>query len=180
MADGLRIPLATAVREAQLASEDERKAEQLSLLPGPAAAAERDLRRGPGRPKGAKDRRTTDMVRFIRANYRDPLVFLADAISRPVEQLAAELATDRDEAFKLQLAAARELAPYMHGKQQPVEGEVQAPVTFTIEATAEVAAMVNQAVGEDGVVTLPVCNDFNGLGDGDGAQSDSGESDNEG
>lgn len=176
--------MAAAVREAQVATLERRTAEQLSLLPGPAAAAEAERRtdegRGPGRPKGARDRRTTDLVKFILANYRDPALFLADTFSRPLEQLAEELGCTKLEAYQIQMVAAKELHPYVRGKIAPVEGDVAPPVTFTIEASATVAAMLEAPVAEDGTVTLPVSKDFNGLADGPPPKSDSGQSDDEG
>lgn len=111
------------------------RAEQLALLPSPvaiedaAAGDEQAQRRGPGRPAGSRNRSTNDWVDFIAARYRSPLLFLAETFTRPAAQLAAELGCDRLEAFKLQVTAAKELAPYMHQKQ---------PVAVAISAEGEV------------------------------------------
>lgn len=98
-------------------------AEQLPLLPLPAVA---DPARGPlaspdtagkaGRPPGARNKRTEEWVEFLSANYRSPLIMLAETVNRPVEVLAKHLGCSKAKAFEIQLAAAKELAPYMHQK----------------------------------------------------------------
>lgn len=56
----------------------------------------RQDKRGPGRPKGAKNVSTKEMVAFILARYRHPLLGLADIASTPPDQLA-QLILPRDE-----------------------------------------------------------------------------------
>lgn len=86
-----------------------------------ARAAETDqLRRGRGRPAGSRNRRTQDWAEYLLSRYRSPLVVLAETYSRPAAELAAELGCSRLEAGQMQLKAAAELAPYLHGKM-PVE-----------------------------------------------------------
>jgi hypothetical protein len=105
---------------------------QLPLLPAdqldglPEARGERVValqaprRAGPGRPPGAKNRSTTEWQRYLLAKYRSPLEALAEIMSRPVSDLVDEVGCTRFEALKLQVHAAAELAPYLHGKM-PVE-----------------------------------------------------------
>ena len=73
--------------------------------------------RGPGRPKGSRNKRTDEWVDYLLRGRRPPLLVLAETYSRPVDQLADELSITKGEAFKLQLLAAKELAPYVHQKQ---------------------------------------------------------------
>lgn len=136
MSDDRKEGLAAAV-EAILAKTPETqagalrvlRAEQLALIPSAAELAlhedpESAERAGPGRPPGSRNRRTDEWVRFISARYRDPRLFLAEAFNRPAAELAAELGCDRLEAFKLQLVAAKELAPFM-AQKQPIAVQVQ-------------------------------------------------------
>lgn len=106
------------------------RAEQLALIPSATelafhadpVRAERD---GPGRPPGSRNKRTAELVRFISANYRHPLLFLAETFNRPASELAAALKCSIEEAFKMQLVAAKELAPYV-AQKQPIAVQVQA------------------------------------------------------
>jgi len=115
------------------AGEHARAAEQLSLLPTPAIAAELEERRGPGRPRGSINRSTEEMARYILAHYRDPRLFLAELYNRPVEQLARELNTTREKAQRLQIEAADKLMPYVASKM---------PVAVTIDAAGEVSLTI--------------------------------------
>jgi hypothetical protein len=134
------------------------RAEQLALIPSEAAIADatgtddQAQRSGPGRPPGSRNRRTEEWVDFISSRYRSPLLFLAETFTRPVAQLASELGTDRLEAFKIQVAAAKELAPYLHQKQPlavavKADGEVQlviaAPAAAPIAAPGDGAVVIN-------------------------------------
>lgn len=76
--------------------------------------------RGPGRPAGAVNKRTEGWAKFLLSRYQSPLIGLAETYSRPVADLAMELGCTKLEAFKLQMQAKAELAPYLHGKM-PVE-----------------------------------------------------------
>lgn len=113
------------------------RAEQLALLPTDANVAEAGeaddvaQRAGPGRPAGSRNRRTSDWTDFILTRYRSPLLFLADTYTRPVDDLAREIGCDRDEALKIQIDAAKNLAPYVHQKQ-PVAVEVDGKGVVTL------------------------------------------------
>lgn len=99
--------------------------EQLPLLPeaGESQGAiqngdgQTPERRGPGRPPGSKNKRTEDWTEYILGKYTSPLEFLAKAYTADRDQLAKDLGCDKLDAYKLQIQAARELAPYVHQKQ---------------------------------------------------------------
>lgn len=114
-------------------------AAQMELLPSPlgrAVEAQRpEAERGRGRPKGARNRRTTDLVRFLAARgYRSPAEVLAETCSMPVEMLAKELDCGKADAFKLQLDAAKALAPYLHQRQ---------PIAVDLEAKGDLSLSIN-------------------------------------
>ena len=73
-------------------------------------------KRGPGRPKGSKNKRTEDWTEYLLNNYRSPLIMFAETYSRPTAGLALELHCTLEEAFKIQMDAAKQLAPYVHQK----------------------------------------------------------------
>ena len=112
--------------------------DQLPLWPA-ARLDERGTRedpkpRGRGRPPGALNKSTSDWVDYIRSRYRSPLEMLAETFSRPVDQLADELRCKREDAFKLQLIAAKELAPFLHSKMpQAVLLERRSSVYLSID-----------------------------------------------
>ncbi len=152
--EGLNAALTEAMDQVgEMAPEE--KAEQLALLPLPLdedeQATEAD-RRGPGRPAGSRNKRTEAWTSFLLSNYRSPLEALAQIVAARVEDLAARLDCKRVEAFKLQIMAAKELAPYLHQKQ-PVALDIQGkpPVSLTIQTGPAEAAPVAQP-GDDAVV----------------------------
>lgn len=71
----------------------------------------------PGRPPGAKNRNSQEWATFILTRFRSPLLAMAEMASRPVGDLAAELQCSREEAARVILTAARDLAPYLHSRQ---------------------------------------------------------------
>lgn len=93
-------------------------------------------RRGAGRPAGSPNRSTEQWRQFLLTKYRSPLEVLCATYSRPVTDLQAELACTRLEAFKIQLDAASEAAPYLHGKM-PVQVELQGARPVFIMADPE-------------------------------------------
>ncbi len=148
--------LATALEAVDLGEPPSDEAEQLELagVPlAPAATADgsKPLERGPGRPVGAKNKRTEAWVEFMLGQYRSPLVVLAETFSRTIGELAIELECDKVEAFKIQMAAAKELAPYVHQRMpQAIELPASNPIAIIIGdvvAGSDAAA----AAGEMGV-----------------------------
>lgn len=112
------------------------------------AVAEAGERRGIGRPKGARNRKSVDFERLYYAKgYRDPLLVLGEIISadpRALQAMAIEQAAQLGqvevvgrgenahlvievptllEVVDLQRKAAIDLAPYLHGKK-PTQIEV--------------------------------------------------------
>lgn len=79
--------------------------------------------RRPGRPPGAKNRRTVELVDFLeRRGRRNPLDFLSALWSAPTDELAVELGCDRLDVVKLQRDAASAALPYWISRM-PTEGE---------------------------------------------------------
>lgn len=93
--------------------------EGLPALPADEVARRQAIRagnRGLGRPKGAVNRRTEMWAQHLLGRGASPLLMMQETYLRPVADLARELGCTLLEAFELQLKAAIELAPYLHGK----------------------------------------------------------------
>ena len=85
-----------------------------------------DAARGPGRPKGAKNKRAQDFADYILGQCGSPLMVLGKTYSRPVEALAKQLKCSLEKAFAFQQAAALGLAPYLHQRlPQAIEVELE-------------------------------------------------------
>ena len=142
----------------------------IALKPAAAPGEAPAIDRGPGRPKGARNKRTEQWVEYIEGRYRSPLIFLAETYSRTVEELAAELCCKREDAFKLQLQAAKELAPYLHQKL-PIAVDVKgasAGVLLIGELTpGSQAALDAAAMGVDMQVVKVIENHEENQGDSD-------------
>lgn len=105
-------------------------AEDVIMLPDDAAGRRQVLLapRGRGRPSGSRNRSTEAWRAYLLHQYDSPLVGLAEVFSRPVADLATELGCSKLEAFRLQIVAMKELAPYVHGKM-PLEVDASLDVT---------------------------------------------------
>ena len=125
--------------------------------------AEGQGRRGPGRPAGSRNRRTQDWVDYILAKYPSPLEALASCYARSVDVLMAELKCSRLDAYKIQQAAAANLAPYIHQKQ---------PMAMQIEGKGMVQLII-QGVDDD--ADLAGLDDESVVIEGTIAQADEGE-----
>ena len=135
---GMNSAVADAV-DTSVSPPDHLSGEQLPLLPlrnAQGAAAERgedgSAGRGVGRPKGSKNKSTKDWTDFLLRQYASPLQVLAEMYSRSLPELHRELMEhcgvsdptktrmtypQAIELLKIQLGAAKELAPYLHQKQ---------------------------------------------------------------
>ncbi len=75
-------------------------------------------RRGPGRPKGAANRRNASMAGYLKAKgHRDPYEFLSLVFSASTNQLAKLIEADPLEVLKVQVRAASEAMPYNYSKK---------------------------------------------------------------
>jgi hypothetical protein len=132
------------LQEQQVEAWREGAAEQLALIPVERPGADPDAvkaaRKG-GRPAGARNRRTTEMLEYLRARYTHPLIGLAEAWSRPVAVLAAELGCDLERAFALQLEAMKASLPYWASKQ---------PVDVAIDAKGVVQLIIGALPADEG------------------------------
>lgn len=104
-----------------------------------------------GRPKGARNKRTEAWLDFLEARYRSPLVVLAEAWSRPVDVLQAELGCTRLEAYALQQQAAIASAPYWHAKQ-PLALQVEGKGVVQLILEAPSAAGIPAQNGGEGMI----------------------------
>lgn len=74
-------------------------------------------RRGRGRPKGARNRRTSQMLEYLEAlGYEPPILKLARVAAADTKTMALALGCKRIEAFDRQLKALEALMPYWHQK----------------------------------------------------------------
>jgi hypothetical protein len=156
MAEESKTGLGAALTQAMAAAEPPAAPVQLPLMPADqldqvSQGADRtsQLRAPrPGRPPGSTNRKTQAMAAWLLSRYQSPLQGLAEAYSRPVQDLAAELGCTPLEAFRLQMQAMVELAPYLHGKM-PVAVDLGGALPVLHLVPAEAAARAFQQ-GADG------------------------------
>lgn len=86
------------------------------------------VKRQPGRPAGAENRATRDVKALINRLLGDPLLELANYARHTPESLARVLGCSKLEAFDRLMAIHRELAPFMHARLAPVDGQGNAVV----------------------------------------------------
>lgn len=112
-------------RDAQGDLFGEAIAAQHGAAPGTAVAT-----RGPGRPPGARNRRTDTLVDFyISRHYagRDPLDMTLSVATLPIlapgvlEALAHRLGVSRHDAAKFWLSSQSAVLPYVHQRQSAIE-----------------------------------------------------------
>lgn len=151
-------PVAEATAAAVAAGEagPARRVVQLPLFAGEVAAGEAaagpEGKRGPGRPKGARNKATAAWTEFILASGPSPLQFLAEVYRRPTYELAAALGCKLVEAMEIQIRAATQLAPYLHQRQpQALQVDGAGPA---LVLTVNLGAEPSQAVSGDEVLRL--------------------------
>jgi len=119
-----------------------------SAAPGSTARQVEEKKRGPGRPAGSTNKRTEAWTQFLLANYSSPLECLAAVSSMRTADLIDRLGLKGDEltndqrinVFKAQIAAAVQLAPYLHSKQPTsidVGGEGGVKLAFLMPSMAD-------------------------------------------
>jgi hypothetical protein len=124
---------------------------QLDMLPLGNKAAEKNLAvaRGRGRPPGAKNKNTEQWRDYILSRYSSPLEALAFTVSMPLDELAKTLSCPKVEAFKIQMMAATQLAPYLHQKMPLALDTGNAGlVHLTLNLTASAQQMGPEATGQ--------------------------------
>lgn len=83
--------------------------------------------RGRGRPPGAQNKASRDVIEFLRRRGVDPLMSLARWAQHTPETLARELGCTLLEAFDRWKALQVELAPYFQAKKLPVDADGRTP-----------------------------------------------------
>lgn len=76
------------------------------------------VERKAGRPKGAKNKSTKEWVEyFLNTVKESPLIFLGRLYTEETILLSKKLNCKREDALKMQIAAANAVLPYVHQKQ---------------------------------------------------------------
>jgi hypothetical protein len=102
-------------------------------------AVRRDRR---GRPPGATNRATRDMLDFIRKTMGDPLLESARWAMHTPASLAAELGCTLAEAFDRLETIRRDLRPYFYAKQAPVDADGKPVPGLTVEFHGQSAPQI--------------------------------------
>lgn len=125
-----------AIRAVAESAADDVVARQLDLLPGAGnAMAETHAeivqaveRRGRGRPKGARNVATREVVDFIRRTIGDPLIESARWLLLEPSEMAKLIGCTTAEAYDRQEAVRQYLARYMHAPLAAIDGQGNAVV----------------------------------------------------
>lgn len=86
-----------------------------------------------GRPPGAKNRTTRDMLDFIRQTLGDPLLESARLAMHTPATLAADLKCTMLEAAQLLEKVRADLRPYFYAKQAPVDSDGKPVPGLTVQ-----------------------------------------------
>lgn len=74
--------------------------------------------RRPGRPNGSRDKKTEEVVDFIRSQHRDPLIAMAQIVSTPLPELKnAFPGVAMEKLLEYHRKVMTTLAEYLHQKQ---------------------------------------------------------------
>jgi hypothetical protein len=172
MSDGTKTAVDLAVAQAAEAGEPE-GAEQFDLLGMPSLSELQEsmvaARRGPGRPKGARNRRTTATVDYLLARHTMPLEGLLSMAEMGVDELAKRLKCSPLEAWQEKRLCWAAALPYCHQRQAiAVDVTSHGMVQLVVEASPEVAALINQAgAGEGAIIDMLPLDDDDDTGRGD-------------
>lgn len=126
--------------------------EQLDLLGLPVTPAAQALaeKRGPGRPPGARNKRTEAWAEYLLARYGSPLEVLMQIANMPIVELVAGLGCSALEALQEKRHAAIALAPYIHQRQAVAVDLTGAPainLTINRNSTQVVSSGVGSLAG---------------------------------
>jgi hypothetical protein len=104
--------------------------------------------RGPGRPTGARGKRTKEWQRWFQATGKLPLEFLSEVYRQDTAQLAADMGCDAKDALRMQISAAEACLPYVEQKmpiavEDVSEGQRPVIVVGTLSA-AQAGAMTGR------------------------------------
>ncbi len=86
-----------------------------------------------GRPPGAQNKTTREMLDFIRKTIGDPMLESARWAMHTPETMAAELGCDKLEAFDRLEKIRADLRPYFYAKQAPVDHDGKPVPGLTVE-----------------------------------------------
>lgn len=154
MADDRGVKAAVDQLQGDALPPDPGAGEQIPLLPeavppAEAPAAGDDEARGPGRPPGARNRRTEEWVEYLGNKGRLPLEVLHELYNKPLDELKAELGCSSLEAMQERRHAAVAALPYLHQKM---------PIALDVDQSGVVQLVIDIGGAEDQVA-----------GDGEGA-----------
>jgi len=142
--------------------------EQLDLLGLPPLRAGAILaeRRGRGRPPGARNKRTEDLVAWLLGKYPSPLEGLLQMANARVDELAAQLGCTPLEALQEKRHAAIAALPYIHQRQAIAVDVTQRNVVhLTLEMGG--AEALDETVMDQWVTVEPVEKSDSGKSDSD-------------
>ncbi len=111
--------MVTAIATVGAGEAPETAVEQLALLPAaPGETVAEPVANRIGRPRGARNRRTKEMVDWLlnARGLKPPLEFLLELLDKSTIELI-ELGVKAEEALKLKVHAATAALPYVHQKQ---------------------------------------------------------------
>lgn len=110
---------------------------------------------GPGRPKGARNRTSRELLRFLQASGADPHLHLARRMAADVQDLARELDCSVADAAAIQDRAAAALLPYVRSKA-PVEISARTE-SLSVVIQADAPADPNAGrIGADSAAAAPL------------------------
>jgi hypothetical protein len=153
---------------------------QMSMLPAApgAHAQEPQGSRGPGRPAGAKNKRTRHWQQWFEATGKLPLEFLAGVYRARTADLADELSTSTEAALRIQVQAAQAVLPYVEQKLPlAIEDQGEQGNRTVIVIGQMTVEQKQQAGNELGWTLLDDDKQNQGLIDGEATVSDAQSSD---
>ncbi len=114
------------------------------------ASAIEGVKRERGRPAGASNRMTRDVKALVNRLLGDPLLEQANWARHTPQSLARVLGCTKIEAFDRLMQIYRELAPYLHARLAPVDGQGNAavPVLQIVQANGAPLAGAGRAPWE--------------------------------